>query len=116
MVVLPARSGGAGGLRVDTLEDGCVKHLLVGTRIRFTVTIRDDGELGGVFATEEGYDVRTDNNPNCFGAVPQRKKRLAPSPIPEDNSGDWYCMGVGVMVWPAAYLVCVAGSFFIFSA
>lgn len=105
-----------------------MKHLLVGTRIRFTVTIRDDGELGGVFATEgetgtiegfaakEGYDVRTDNNPNCFGAVPQRKKRLAPSPIPEDNSGDWYCMGVGVMVWPAAYLVCVAGSFFIFSA
>ena len=37
---------------MDTLEDGCVKHLLVGTRIRFTVTIRDDGELGGVFATE----------------------------------------------------------------
>jgi len=51
-----------------------------GTRIRFTKTIEDHGELGRIFATQgesgvitdhtskEGYDVRTDGDRRWFGA------------------------------------------------
>lgn len=65
-----------------------MKHLPVGTRIRFTATIKDEGESGRLFAAEgetgtiegfsakEGYDVRTDNNTNQFGAARHEFERI----------------------------------------